>query len=149
MAKRLDENGILYFIGKMLLLFQRQEAGKGLSTNDLTNELKTMIQSPAWANITGAPNFQTGAQVAAAIAAALSQVDTNIFVVVNALPAVGAANTNKIYVLAGDGTEWFIKNGAWEQVGEAAASLEGYFNEANLVPITNAEIDQMIAGLVA
>lgn len=42
MAKKyLDENGLLYFWGKLKGYFQAKEAGKGLSTNDLTATLKT------------------------------------------------------------------------------------------------------------
>jgi hypothetical protein len=80
---------------------------------------------------------------------AMTNIDTAIFVLVDALPDTTEANTNKVYVVAGDGTEWFVKDGAWEQVGEAAVSLEGYFNEQNLLPITNAEIDAMLASLTA
>jgi len=181
MAKRLDENGTLYLLSKLLLLFQRQEPGKGLSQNDLTDALKQMILNQfdgTWASLSGKPTnvsawtndagyqtavqvssaistalaasgFQTAAQVEALIDAALSTLDTALFIVVDELPDPAGANANKIYVVAGDGTEWFVKAGAWEQVGEASVSLEGYFNETNLVPITNSEIDSMIAGLTA
>ena len=37
--------------------------------------------------------------------------------------------------------------GAWERFGSVDISLDGYFNESNLVPITNSEIDSMIASL--
>jgi len=40
MAKYLDSNGLLYFWGKLKAHFVAQEAGKGLSTNDLTADLK-------------------------------------------------------------------------------------------------------------
>jgi hypothetical protein len=181
MAKRLDDNGLLYFLSKLLLLFVRKEAGKGLSTNDLTDDLKQMILaqfSGSWNDLTDKPTnvstwvndaayqsasqvaqaiadaltasgFQTAAQIEALIEAALATLDTEIFIVVDALPDPENANANKIYIVAGDGTEWFLKDGAWEQVGEAALSLEGYFNEQNLLPITNAEIDQMLASLTA
>jgi len=185
MAKRLDENGTLYLLSKLLLLFQRQEPGKGLSQNDLTDALKQMILNQfdgTWASLSGKPTnvsawtndagyqtavqvstaisgaisaallasgFQTAAQVEALIDAALATLDTALFVVVDELPDPAGANPNKIYVVAGDGTEWFVKAGDWEQVGEASVSLEGYFDEGNLVPITNSEIDSMIAGLTA
>jgi hypothetical protein len=180
MAKRLDDNGTLYLLSKLLLLFQRQEAGKGLSTNDLTDALKQAILNQfdgTWGSLTGKPTaisawtndveyqtatqvaskistemaasgFQTATQVEAAIEDALFTLDTAIFEVVSELPEVGEANTNKIYIVAGDGTEWFVKNGAWEPVGEASVSLDGYFNEENLVAISNAEIDAIIAGLL-
>ena len=41
MAKFLDENGLLYFWSKIKAKFVAQEAGKGLSANDLNNTLKS------------------------------------------------------------------------------------------------------------
>ena len=183
MAKRLDDNGLLYLLSKLLLMFVRSEPGKGLSANDLTNELKQMILNQfdgTWASLSGKPTavsawandanyqsalqvsrdisaalassgFQTAAQVEALIEAALATLDTNIFIVVDALPPAAAANPNKIYLAPKPGgsglEEWVAVNGQWEKFGSVEISLDGYFNESNLVPITNAEIDAMIASL--
>ena len=186
MAKRMDENGLLYLLSKLLLLFVRQEPGKGLSQNDLTDALKQMILDQfdgTWASLSGKPTavsawtndanyqtavqvssaisaallasgFQSAAQVEALIEAALATLDTDIFVVVETLPLASAANPNKIYLAPSSGgsgsnlmEEWVIVNGAWEKLGSVDISLDGYFNEDNLVPITNSEIDAMIASL--
>jgi hypothetical protein len=185
LAKRLDENGLLYLLSKLLLLFVRKEAGKGLSTNDLTDDLKQMILaqfSGSWNDLTDRPSnvstwtndagyqtavqvssaittalvasgYQTAAQVEALIEAALRDLDTEIFVVVAVLPDPAAANPNKIYIAPNpvlrDNVmkEWIVVDGAWEELGSAQVSLDGYFNEQNLVPISNAEIDSMIASL--
>ena len=186
MANRLDSNGVLYLLSKLLLLFVRQEPGKGLSQNDLTNELKAMILGQfdgTWASLSGKPTnistwtndanyqsavqvssaistalaasgFQTAAQVEALIEAALSTLDVSIFVVVESLPPASTANPNKIYLAPAPGgsgsnvmEEWVAVGGAWERFGSVDVSLAGYFNESNLVPITNAEIDAMIASL--
>jgi hypothetical protein len=85
MAKRLDDNGLLYLLSKLLLMFVRSEPGKGLSTNDLTNELKAMILGQfdgTWASLTGKPaavsawtndaNYQSAVQVSSAISTALA-----------------------------------------------------------------------------
>ncbi len=40
MSKFLDDNGLLYLWSKIVAAFVGKEAGKGLSTNDLTTELK-------------------------------------------------------------------------------------------------------------
>lgn len=40
-AKFLDGTGLVYFWGRLKTYFVHQETGKGLSTNDLTNELKS------------------------------------------------------------------------------------------------------------
>jgi len=183
MAKRLDENGVLYLLSKLLLLFVRQEPGKGLSANDLTNELKQMILgqfSGSWTDLTDRPTnvsewindanyqsalqvsqaiataltnsgFQTAVQVEALIEAALEALDTEVFVVVETLPPVASANPNKIYLVPeadGEGVgQWILVDGTWKKLGSVDISLDGYFNEENLVPITNAEIDSMIASL--
>jgi hypothetical protein len=101
-----------------------------------------------------ASGFQTAAQVEALIEAALSTLDTEIFVVVDELPAASEANPNKIYLAPAPGgggnntlLEWVAVDGVWEKMGSVDISLEGYFNESNLVPITNSEIDAMIASL--
>ena len=41
--KFLDQNGLLYFWQKIVNKFVAKETGKGLSTNDFTNELKTKL----------------------------------------------------------------------------------------------------------
>lgn len=43
MAKYLDNNGLLYLWQKLKEKFVAKETGKGLSTNDFTNELKTKL----------------------------------------------------------------------------------------------------------
>jgi galactitol-specific phosphotransferase system IIB component len=174
-------------LSKLLLLFVRQETGKGLSQNDLTDELTQMILgqfSGSWNDLADRPanvsywtndanyqsalqvssaistaltasGFQTAAQVEALIEAALATLDTDIFIVVDELPDPGDALPNKIYLVpASDGIsgnsleEWIVVNGKWEKFGAVALSLDGYFNETNLTPITNSEIDAMIASLL-
>lgn len=62
--KFLTLTGLSYFFGRINTLFQRKEAGKGLSTNDLTNELKAQIEKVAGietqvtnlVNVGGEPN---------------------------------------------------------------------------------------------
>lgn len=45
MFKPLDENGLLFVWQQILSQFVKKEAGKGLSTNDLTDELLQKIQN--------------------------------------------------------------------------------------------------------
>ena len=187
MAKRLDDNGLLYLLSKLLLLFVRNEPGKGLSTNDLTDDLKQMILaqfSGSWTDLADKPvnvsywtndanyqtalqvsasistalaasGFQTASQVEALIEAAMSTLDTDLFIVVDVLPDPAEALPNKIYLAPASGgsagnalEEWIVVNGEWERLGSVDISLEGFFNESNLTPITNSEIDQMIASLM-
>ena len=85
MAKRLDDNGVLYLLSKLLLLFVRSEPGKGLSQNDLTDSLKNMILNQfdgTWGSLSGKPsavsawtndaNYQSALQVSQAISTALA-----------------------------------------------------------------------------
>ena len=109
MAKRLDDNGLLYLLSKLLLMFVRSEPGKGLSENDLTNDLKQMILNQfdgTWASLTGKPttvsawtndaNYQTALQVSSSISTALaasgfqtaSQVEALIDAALSTLDAV-------------------------------------------------------------
>jgi len=187
MAKRLDDNGLLYLLSKLLLLFVRSEPGKGLSQNDLTDELKQMILNQfdgTWASLSGKPTavsywtndanyqsalqvsqsistalaasgFQTAAQVEALIEAAMVTLDMDLFIVVDVLPDPSEGKPNKIYLVPAPGgssgnalEEWILVNGQWERLGSVDISLEGFFNESNLTPITNAEIDAMIASLI-
>jgi|GEM_PF-950039 len=108
------------------------------SWHDLTDR-PTAISS--WLNDMG---FQTAAQVEAAIDAALSQLG-EVFIVVDTLPAVGLPG--KIYLVSegGNFAQFIWHNGAFKRKGSADVSLEGYFHEGNLVPITNQEIDAMLA----
>ena len=43
MPKFLDNNGLLYFMQKLKTIFQLQETGKGLSSNDFTNTYKSNV----------------------------------------------------------------------------------------------------------
>lgn len=45
MAKFLDNNGILYFLQKLKTIFQLQETGKGLSSNDFTTTYKNNVDA--------------------------------------------------------------------------------------------------------
>jgi hypothetical protein len=132
-------------------------SGKPTDVSHWANDAnyQTAVQvSTAISAALAASGFQTAAQVNALIDAALATIDTDIFVVVDALSAANTANPNKIYLAPSpSGTsgnallEWVAVDGAWEKLGSVDISLDGYFNESNLVPITNSEIDQMIASL--
>lgn len=53
MGKYLNDTGLSYFWGKLKAYFVAKEAGKGLSTNDFTDTLKTKLDGIA----TGANNY--------------------------------------------------------------------------------------------
>lgn len=113
------------------------------------------LASPAF---TGTPTAPTAAQgtdttqlattafVQAAVAAAGIGLE---FEIVASLPGSGAAN--KIYLLSNSGSgtnvydEYIWVNSAWEKIGTTAVDLSGYMLTADLVAITNAEIDTVVA----
>ena len=51
MPKYLDENGLAHFIEKNDARYVRQVSGKGLSTNDFTDEYKQMIDDLSYVKI--------------------------------------------------------------------------------------------------
>ena len=68
MAKFLDNNGLLYLWGKIKAAFVAKEAGKGLSTNDFTTELKNKLDGIATgAQVNVKPDWNAGSGTAAEI----------------------------------------------------------------------------------
>lgn len=72
--------------------------------------------------------------------------------IVDALPAVGNADANTIYMKTEDPdssdnkyVEWMVINGAWEKVGTSDVDLSGYLQKAEVTAITNGEIDTVVA----
>lgn len=177
MAKFLDDNGLLYFWGKLkVMLGGKVDAvsGKGLSTNDYTTEEKTKlggIAAGAEVNVNADWNASSGdAQILnkPTIPTAVSQLtnDSNFatqtyvneavgsitsvsFQVVSELPATGAAGTIYLVSNGGSGTnvydEYIYVSNAWEKIGSTAVDLSGYWAKTDLVAITNAEIDTILA----
>lgn len=68
MAKFLDNNGLLYLWSKIKAAFVAKEAGKGLSTNDFTTELKNKLDGIATgAQVNVKPDWNAGSGTAAEI----------------------------------------------------------------------------------
>lgn len=69
--------------------------------------------------------------------------------VVSELPSTGEAG--KIYLLAHEHgpqdnyDEYIYYSGAWEKIGNTDVDLSGYWAKADLVSITNTEIDNIVA----
>lgn len=112
------------------------------SYNDLTN--KPTIPSNV-SDLTNDENYQTDADVSAAIADAISQITGFDFEIVQQLPASGEKGI--IYLIAhshdvNDGYDeyiWVIDK--FERLGNLDIDLSGYLQTSNI--ISNAEIDQM------
>ena len=62
------------------------------------------------------------------------------------------SNVRKIYLVpktpsetANIYTEWIYANGGFEKIGDTAVDLSGYIQESELIPLTNAQIDEIMA----
>lgn len=166
-VKYLDENGLVYFWSQLKSqLFNKQDKvdGKGLSTNDLTNELKTqydkaqpnIIESVMLNSVVQTPvgkvvslNVVTASEVDNKISTALAGITSFSFVIADKLPETGSSSS--IYLIPKDPEvsdiyeEWIYVNSSWEIIGTTAIDLTNYVQFTDLNPITNVEIDAIIA----
>lgn len=97
--------------------------------------------------LTNDSNYQTGAQVTAAIASAVGEITGVSFEIVSELPATGVNGTIYLVATARENSydEYIYINSTWEQIGSTSVDLTGYWNNTNLTAITNAEIDTIVA----
>lgn len=148
-------------------------AGKGLSTNDLTDELLKKLQNAGdstftgnYSDLIGAPDIDTEAMTAfgkseyakdlssikadyvtkEALQKAISDSGHAEFQVVEKLPDTGAANVI-YYVKNGNAyDEYVYSNKAWDRIGNRKVDLSGVWAKADLEAATNADIDAIING---
>lgn len=129
------------------------ETNKAIASVTITNGKitgSTKVTVPTNNNqLTNGAGYQTSSDVQSAINTALSGITGISFEVVQSLPASGAAGT--IYLLSNGGSsgnvydEYIYINQTWEKIGSTAVDLSNYWNTSNLVAITNAEIDTIVA----
>lgn len=163
----LDKAGTTWLISKVKsLLSGKVDAveGKGLSTNDYTDEEKAKLEQKApiiSPTFTGSPKAPTPAKgnnstqiattafVTTAVGEAVADIAGIKFEVVTALPSAGVAGT--IYLKSNNGSapnshdEYIWVNSAWEKIGTTDVDLSGYLKKTDMVAITNAEIDAMFS----
>lgn len=113
--------------------------------------------------LTNGADFQTGTQVSNAISSAIAGVTQFDYQLVQTLPQSGEKGT--IYLVLNSGEtpniydEYIWVDNKWEQIGTTEVDLSNYYNKsetdtllvaklntADLVAITNAEIDTIVAG---
>lgn len=117
-----------------------------LATVALTGEYSDLSNKPtAVSEFTNDSGYQNASQVTAAINSAISGITGIEFEVVQSLPVTGRTGT--IYLVPNSGVapniydEYIYYSGSWEKIGSTAVDLSHYWNDSNLVPITNNEID--------
>ena len=156
--KYLDYDGLLYLWQKIKARFAAADSVP-TSTSQLTNnsdfQTGTQVASAISAavptkvsQLTNDSNYQTGSQVSASIAAAVAAIETIEFQIVSSLPASGASNVIYLVPVSGQQDVYdeyiYIKN-SWEKIGSTDVDLSGYVQAADLVAVTNAEIDTIVA----
>lgn len=121
---------------------------------DLSDYAETSDLPTKTSDLTNDSDYQTSAQVQALIDAELADITGIDFQVVQTLPASGVkgtiylvpktASTDDIY----DEYVWLTPEGQtahWEQIGTTAVDLSNYWSMTDLVAITAAEIDEIMA----
>ena len=169
MANYLDSNGLLYFWQKIKTLVSNSTSGKQdtLSTAQL-NAVNSGITAQKVATYDGYASTIAGKATAAttlagygitdaytktetdgAINTAIAGIAQIDYQVVQTLPQTGTKGT--IYLVSNGGSgsnvydEYIYTNNAWEKIGSTAADLTGYWSKTELVAITNAQIDTIVA----
>ena len=172
--KHLDYDGLLYLWGKLKALFVAKETGKGLSTNDYTNDEKEKLKEiQPFANKTIVENSLTSDSTTNALSAAQGkallakfdtvynkgEVDSAIAnaghlkrEIVTSEPTAATAKENVIYMLKDASAtgedkykEYMLIGSDVVQTGDTSTDLTDYMKTEDLVAITNSEIDTVLA----
>lgn len=99
--------------------------------------------------LTNGAGYQTASDVTTAIGTAIAGIQGISYSIVASLPATGQAGV--IYLVSNSGSgrniydEYIYVNNAFEKIGTTEIDLSGYVQETDLVAITNAEIDTIVA----
>lgn len=121
---------------------------------DLSGYAETSDLPTKTSDLTNDSDYQTSTQVQALIDSELAGITGIDFQVVTELPATGVKGT--IYLLQNQSSAtdvydeyiWLTPEGQtahWEQIGTTAVDLSNYWSMTDLVAITTAEIDTMMA----
>lgn len=175
--KPLDDNGLLFLWQQILANFVKKETGKGLSTNDLTDELLEKIQNAGTSTFDGSYNSLTNQPqingitltgnktledlgVTKAITDAIGEVTQISFEIVNSfsdLPVSG--KTGIFYLVPNSGLDgnnydeyiWVSSTEKYEPIGsiQSEIDLSGYVKTTDIVPMTNDEILAIINSVTA
>lgn len=119
------------------------------SYNDHVDNKYPQVQHVTQSELEKLRNAMTNEQITEAINNAVGAVTGISFSVVTELPATGEAG--KIYLLAHEHgpqdnyDEYIYYSGSWEKIGNTDVDLSGYWAKADLVSITNTEIDTIVA----
>lgn len=141
----LVKNGVSYQVGPVTQAEINQMVSDISSVSAATTANTTAITSIQ----TSLANVYTKSETDAHISSAVSEIDTEIFIITEQLPTTGI-QTNKIYVVPSSETgatniytEYLYDedNSSWEKIGEfkADTDLSGYY--------TSTQVDNLLAAL--
>lgn len=134
-----------------------QKNGADVAVDSTTRKVNITVPTKV-GELSNDSNYQTESQVSAAITTALGNITGMEFVILKAgeynndgIPTINGA-AGKIYLVpkspaetANIYTEWIYAKGAYEKIGDTAVDLSGYIQESDLVSLTNAQIDEIMA----
>lgn len=120
-----------------------------LPASILNGTIKNGVTATTQAAGDNSTKVATTAFVGTAIANALAEITGIKFEIVQTLPTTGENGTIYLVSHGGTGTniydEYVYVNNAWEKIGSTDIDLSGYVQKSELVSITNAEIDTIVA----
>lgn len=140
----LNSTGLAYFYNRIKALFASQA-----DLDTLEERVDSLVVPTAVSELTNDSGFQTAQQVSDAIGTALDGVTGITYSAVDSLPATGEAGV--IYLVPNSGSgqnvkdEYIWTGSAFEKIGTTETDLSGYWQTADLVAITTAEIDAITA----
>lgn len=170
--RALDENGLLFLWQQILAQFVKKENGKGLSTNDLTDELLQKINNAGdstfngdYESLTNQPQINgislTGNKtfedlgITKAITDAIgniTQIDFEIIENLESLPRTGTVGI--FYLIPNNGENnnnydeyvWISKTSSYEFIGQIQSEIDlsGYLKKTDISPLSNSEILDII-----
>lgn len=134
-----------------------QKNGTDVAVDSSTRKVNITVPTKV-SELSNDSKFQTQSQVSSAINTAIGNITGMEFVILktgeynsNGVPTITGA-AGKIYLVpktpsetANIYSEWIYANGAFEKIGDTAVDLSGYIQESELVPLTNAQIDEIMA----
>lgn len=149
--KYLDSDGLLYLWTRLKSYFVRQENGKVLTSNDLTNTLKSHYDS-AYTHSTS-NHAPSNAEKNTIVGVQKNGTDLTIDFTTRKVNIVVPTNNNQLTNGAGYQTSAQVESAitakgyaTTEQVASAVADIDlsGYIKNNDLVSITNGEIDIIV-----
>lgn len=125
------------------------------TTQTITNKTVDIAVPTVTSDLTNDSDFQDSQDVQGAINAALADITSFEYEVVQSLPAQGEKGVIYLVPNSGSGTNvydeyiWVTPTGGtshFEKIGTTDVDLSGYWSKSELTAITTSDIDSIIAG---